>query len=448
METVAAISTPNALGGIAMIRISGDRAIEVAAKTVQRADGEPVADMEGYRCAYGYVTEQGERLDDVIVTVFRAPHSYTGEDTAEITCHGGLYVTRRILRLVLENGAEPAGPGEFTKRAFLNGKLSLTQAEAVMDVIGAEGAQALRQANLAREGRLGREMRAVTDELVASMSALAYWLDDAEEFPPELETAALRTRLTGLHGRLHTLAASSDSGRMLRAGIRTALLGLPNAGKSSVMNWLCGEQRSIVTEIPGTTRDIVREQVKIDEFTLILADTAGIRQSRDRIEEIGVEQAMHEAENADLVLYVIDAAQGMSAQDSDLLEKLTGRPVLVLWNKTDLTDAQPPDMPHKCLQIAAKHEHSFDKLSDALRDLLQISPQSDTPCIMNERQAILIRRAEGNLRDAIAMLNDGSPLDLLLFTLESAANTLREIDGESVSDDVINGVFTRFCVGK
>lgn len=448
METVAAISTPNAPGGIAMIRISGDRAIEIADRTVQRADGKPVTELSGYRCAYGYVSENGTRLDDVIVTVFRAPHSYTGEDTAEITCHGGLYVTRQILRLVLQNGAAPAGPGEFTKRAFLNGKISLTQAEAVMDVIEAEGAQSLRQANLAREGRLGTEMKQISDALVETMSALAYWLDDAEEFPPELENDALTEKITALQSRLRALEKSYDSGRMLRAGIRTALLGLPNAGKSSVMNWLCGEQRSIVTEIPGTTRDIVREQVKIDEFTLLLSDTAGIRQSGDAIEEIGVEQAMHEAENADLVLYVIDAAVGVNAQDRELLGSLRGQPVLVLWNKTDLTNEQPPELPHKCLQISARSEPSFDLIAAALRELFGTAVLADTPCIMNERQAALIRRAEQSLSDALGLLQSDSPLDLLLFTLESAADALREIDGEHVSDDVINGVFTRFCVGK
>jgi tRNA modification GTPase len=448
METVAAISTPNAPGGIAMIRISGDRAIEIADRTVQRADGKPVTALGGYRCAYGYVSENGTRLDDVIVTVFRAPHSFTGEDTAEITCHGGLYVTRQILRIVLQNGAVPAGPGEFTKRAFFNGKISLTQAEAVMDVIEAEGAQSLRQANLAREGRLGTEMKQISDALVAIMSALAYWLDDAEEFPPELETYALTAKIEALQSRLQALEKSYDSGRMLRAGIRTALLGLPNAGKSSVMNWLCGEQRSIVTEIPGTTRDIVREQVKIDEFTLVLSDTAGIRQSGDVIEEIGVGQAMHEAENADLVLYVIDAAVGVTAQDRELLGSLTGQPVLVLWNKTDLTDAQPPALPHKCLQIAAKSEPSFDVVAVALRELFGTASRTDTPCIMNERQAALIRRASQSLTDALGLLQSDSPLDLLLFTLESAANALREIDGEQVSENVINGVFTRFCVGK
>lgn len=447
METIAAISTPNAPGGIAMIRISGDGAIAAASAVVTRADGGSVGDLRGYQCAYGYVTENGARLDDVVVTVFRAPHSFTGEDTAEITCHGGLYLTRQILRLILAAGARPAEPGEFTRRAFLNGKLSLTQAEAVMDVIRAEGEQALRQANLARTGRLGKAMQETADALIETMSALAYWLDDAEECPPELEKTTLLRKIRDIRVRLTALSETYDSGRILRAGIRTALLGLPNAGKSSVMNWLCGEQRSIVTEIPGTTRDIVREQVKIHEFTLLLSDTAGIRSGGGRIEEIGIEAARAEAEQADLVLYVIDATLGITPADREILDTLKNRRVLILWNKTDLLcpDAKKPDFP--VLEISAPNEHSFDKIAGALREMLG-SSTSDTPCIMNERQESLILQANAALSDAETQLNSDAPLDLLLFSLETAANALSEIDGRQVSEDVIDGVFSRFCVGK
>ena len=291
MNTIAAISTPNAVGGIAMIRISGEDAIAAASKIFVPAGNVKVTEMRGYTCAYGWIADGDRRLDDVVLTVFRAPHSYTGEDTVEITCHGGIFLSKQILSLLLHCGCEPAGAGEFTKRAFLNGKLSLSQAEAVMDVIRADGDAALRQANLAKQGKLHERMFLISERLVDMMSAFAYWLDDAEEMPPELERSSLLQELSALHAELRQMSADYQNGRILREGIRTVLLGRPNAGKSSVMNWLCGMQRSIVTDIAGTTRDVITEQVKIGDFTLLLSDTAGLRETENAIESIGVSQA-------------------------------------------------------------------------------------------------------------------------------------------------------------
>lgn len=448
MDTIAAISTPNAPGGIAMIRISGADAVRVAARVFQPANGQCVADMRGYTCAYGTVSEDGTALDDAVLTVFRAPHSFTGEDTAEITCHGGIYVTKRILQLVLRAGAVPAAAGEFTKRAFLNGKISLTQAEAVMDVIRAEGEYALRQATLAREGRLGREMRSLTDSLVGTLAALSYWMDDAEEFPPELETETLRQKLSEIKERMFSLSQHYRDGRVLREGIRTVLLGLPNAGKSSVMNWLCGSERSIVTEIPGTTRDVVREYVKIDDFTLVLSDTAGIRETGNTIESIGISQAKREAEQADLILYVVDASAGLSDYDRELLSGLHDRCVVVLWNKTDLNAAPAPELPFPVVECAAPSEHGTEKISSVLNELFSEIRFSGVPSVMNERQNQLVLRSVDALEQVLGGLRDGVPLDLLYADLELAAKHLEEIDGEHISDEVAETVFSRFCVGK
>ncbi len=448
MNTIAAISTPNAVGGIAMIRISGEDAIAAASKIFIPAGNVKVTEMRGYTCAYGWIADGDRRLDDVVLTVFRAPHSYTGEDTVEITCHGGIFLSKQILSLLLHCGCEPAGAGEFTKRAFLNGKLSLSQAEAVMDVIRADGDAVLRQANLAKQGKLHERMFLISERLVDMMSAFAYWLDDAEEMPPELERSSLLQELSALHAELRQMSADYQNGRILREGIRTVLLGRPNAGKSSVMNWLCGMQRSIVTDIAGTTRDVITEQVKIGDFTLLLSDTAGLRETENAIESIGISQAYQALDTADFVIYVVDAAVGMMREDREILALCKGRPVLVLWNKTDLTDSQPPELDVPVLTISALHADSYAPLESQIKEIFQKRTFSDQPTIMNERQNTLILRAAERVSVCCDLLNEDAELDMIYAELEEAAHALREIDGDDVTDDVIEGVFSKFCVGK
>ncbi len=446
MNTIAAISTPDAAGGIAMIRISGADSLRIADEIFTAVSRVKVTEMRGYSCTYGTVSDGTEILDDVVLTVFRAPHSYTGEDTVEITCHGGIYLTKRILMTVYLHGAEPAGPGEFTKRAYLNGKLSLSQAEAVMDVIQAEGASELRLANYAKAGKLGKKMHAISDSLVELMSALAYWLDDAEECPPELERAALTEKLNILYNDLTVMSSRYQDGLVLRNGIRTVLVGKPNAGKSSVMNWLCGTNRSIVTDIAGTTRDVITEQVKIGEYTLLLSDTAGLRETENAIETIGISQAYQALEQADLVLYVVDADCGLTAEDQQLLEKCAKHRVILLWNKTDLSDQLPPPLDIPCIQIAAIREDNTSVLENVLKQMFGTQNTAAVP--LNERQNLLIQRASASVASAIDCAVSGSELDMMYADLELAATYLREIDGENVTDDVIDGVFSKFCVGK
>ena len=448
METIAAISTPPAAGGIAMIRISGKDAVAVSERLFTSANGVKPSQMHGYSCAYGVITDGDERLDDVVLTVFRAPHSYTGEDTVEITCHGGIYVTKRILGLVYRHGAVPAGAGEFTKRAFLNGKLSLSQAEAVMDLIQADGDAALRQANYAREGRLGRQMRSICDRITALLSALAYWLDDAEECPPELEQAHLKQQISVIADEIEEMTAHYEDGRMLREGIRTVLLGLPNAGKSTVMNWLCGSRRSIVTDIAGTTRDVITEPVKIGDYTLLLSDTAGIRDTDHPIESIGIAQAYRTLDDADLVLYVVDSAQGIVPEDLEMLEKCGNKRLLILWNKADLPHAAPNITEHPVLECAAALDPPISVFADALQKLLGDTVGSASVTALNERQHHLLCRASDQLHSALMLLEDETPLDILYAELEDATNALLEIEGERVTEDVLDGVFSRFCVGK
>ncbi len=448
MKTIAAISTPDAAGGIAMIRISGPESLRIADDIFTAVNGTKVTEMRGYTCAYGTVSDGSEILDDVVLTVFRAPHSYTGEDTVEITCHGGIYLTKRILMTVYLHGADPAGAGEFTKRAFLNGKLSLSQAEAVMDVIQADGESELRLANYAKSGRLGTEMEHISGELVDLMSALAYWLDDAEECPPELERGTLTAQLSRIYAHLREMSARYQDGLVLRSGIRTVLLGKPNAGKSSVMNWRCGTNRSIVTEIAGTTRDVVTEQVKIGLYTLILSDTAGLRETENAIEAIGISQAYLELDKADLVLYVVDADAGMSAEDLDVLEKCRGRRTVLIWNKTDLSQTLPPQTDIPVVQIAAIHEKSTEQLEKVLSAFFGGGANVTAAAPITERQNLLICRAAEAVKHASDMAECGAEMDMMYADLERAAKCLREIEGKEVTDDVIDGVFSKFCVGK
>ena len=448
MKTIAAISTPDAVGGIAMIRISGAEALTVAEKVFRSVNGKKVSEMQGYTCAYGHVVDGETVLDDVVLTVFRAPHSYTGEDTVEITCHGGIYLTKQIILMLYRCGAEPAGPGEFTRRAFENGKLSLSQAEAVMDLIQADGAAALQLANYAKDGKLGSEMRNISDALVKLMSALAYWMDDAEECPPELERTKLSQQLTNLHDKLQNMAQNYQNGLVLRSGIRTVLLGKPNAGKSSVMNWICGTDRSIVTSIAGTTRDVITEQVKIGEYTLILSDTAGLRDTDNEIESIGISQAFRTLEQANLVLYVIDASAGMDDTDRETLARCTHQNVIVIWNKNDISDANPPALPYPVISAAAIHEDSVSQLADALQELFGTLAGMHGAMPLNERQNALICKASDALASAIEQTVYGAELDMIYADLECASNRLREIEGTNVAEDVIEGVFSKFCVGK
>ena len=336
MSTIAAISTPNAVGGIAVIRISGDDAIAVAERIFSPYGDKKVADMAGYTCAYGIAHDGGERLDDCILTVFRAPHSYTGEDVAELSCHGGLYVTRKILRAALANGAVNAEAGEFTKRAYLNGKLDLTQAEAVMDIISAKGERELKMAESLREGAAFKKAEKCSQKLLKILGDLAAWADYPEEDIPEVRPENLVAELTEVRGDLHSLVKNYDSGRILREGVATAIIGRPNVGKSTLFNCLSGCERSIVTEIAGTTRDVIEETVRVGDITLRLSDTAGIHDTDDKIEGIGVEMAEKMIDNSELCIAVFDGSCPLTEDDLYLINKINKNKTVAVINKNDV----------------------------------------------------------------------------------------------------------------
>lgn len=449
MQTITAISTPNAHGGIGVIRISGDDAIAVAERVFRSASGRKISEMGGYTCAYGNILDENSIVvDDIILTLFRKPHSYTGEDIVELSCHGGIYICKKVISLLLQNGAVLAQPGEFSKRAFLNGKMSLSQAEAIMTAIHAEGEAALREANLARSGCLSAEMHSCRSAITELLSAICYWMDDPEETPPELDPDFLSCEIGAIIQKLSTLSARYDDGRILREGIRTVLMGAPNAGKSSVMNRLAGMNRSIVTDIPGTTRDVITESVRLGDYTLLLADTAGLRDTADAIEALGVEAAYQEALSAELILYVIDGNYGATDADRQFLAVHSDQRVIVLRNKSDLLGHDNTAVVSNEILCSAKTGEGFEQLNTALERMFGASANAHHPSLVSERQKNLVDRALALLRQACEGIQEQYPLDIIYGSLESAANLLAEFDGEIVTDDVIDGVFSRFCVGK
>ena len=453
MTTIAAIATPNAPGGIAVIRISGERAFEVAEKIFVPAGDKKVADMRGYTCAYGEAFDGEERLDDCILTVFRAPHSFTGEDTAEISCHGGIYVTRRILRAALANGAVMAQAGEFTKRAFLNGKIDLTQAESVMDIISAKGERELKMAENIREGAAYKAVRKISDRLMNMLGSLAAGTDYPDEDIPEVEPETMRTELENIRAELESLIRNYDSGRILREGVSTVIVGRPNVGKSTLFNALSGCERSIVTDIAGTTRDAVEETVKLGDVTLRLMDTAGIRETSDKIEEIGVNIAQKAIESAELVIAVFDGSEKMSDDDINIINKINFNNSVAVVNKNDLStviDITELEKHFKhIVYLSAKENSGTDELCACIEDIFRLNePFFNDVTVANERQKKCVDVCLENVEKAVEAIECGEMLDAVNVLIDYAEQSLLELIGEKITDAVVDEVFSRFCVGK
>lgn len=453
MSTIAAISTPNAPGGIAVIRISGENALGIAEKIFSPYGEKTVSQMEGYTCAYGIAHDGGERIDDCILTVFRAPHSYTGEDIAEISCHGGLCVSRRILRTALKNGAENAEAGEFTKRAYLNGKLDLTQAESVMDIISAKSERELKMAENLREGAVFKKASRCSDRLIKILGDLAAWSDYPEEDIPEVRPETLTAELRDIRHELGTLLKNYDSGRILREGVAAAIVGRPNVGKSTLFNCLSGCERSIVTEIAGTTRDVIEETVRIGDITLRLSDTAGIRQTDDIIEGIGVEIAGKILDSSELVLAVFDGSCPLTADDIKLVNKIKNKNCIAVINKDDssrVIDTKEIENSIKhIVYLSAKEETGIDELQRHIEEILELNEADfDTATASNERQKKCIDTAAECIESAIAALENGELLDAVNILIDDAEQSLLQLMGKKVTEAVVDEVFSRFCVGK
>lgn len=450
-KTIAAISTPLGEGGIGVIRISGDEALAVADRCFRSFSGKKLSSLEGYTALYGKITDGKEDIDDGVALVFKAPRSYTGEDTVEISVHSGSVVLKKTLRLILEKGAVHAEGGEFTKRAFLNGKMDLAKAESVMELISARNESAYNISKRAREGRISKETESLTEKLLETAASMAAYSDYPDEDIPGLNIENFLSLLGECKERLTSLVKSYDTGKLIREGIDCAIVGKPNVGKSTLMNMLSGEDKSIVTDIAGTTRDIVENTVSVGGITLNLSDTAGIRTTRDKVEKIGVERARERINSARLILAVFDSSDILDQNDLDLISELDREKTLIILNKSDLKSKAPSDVfkGFTVVTLSAKTGEGREELGSKIAEKVSINNLSaDDTVLITERQRDCAKRAQAFIEEAENALKNGVTTDAVGVIVDEAISALYEMSGKRVTNEVANEVFKRFCVGK
>ena len=454
--TIAAISTAMSASGIGIVRISGENAMDVIAKIYRSKNGKKdIRTVVSHTIHYGFIYDGEEVVDEVLVMIMRGPHTYTGEDTVEIDCHGGVYAMKRVLETVLKNGAVIAEPGEFTKRAFLNGRLDLSQAEAVMDVIQAKNSMALKSSVEQLKGSVQRAVKEIRARLLHQIAYIETALDDPEHISLDGYPQELLEVVDNEQKEVKRLLKTSSDGKMIQEGIQTVILGKPNAGKSSLLNLLIGENRAIVTDIAGTTRDILEEYITLHGISLKIIDTAGIRETKDIVEKIGVDRAREMAQKADLILYVVDSSVPLDENDEEIMEMLTGKKAIILYNKTDLQPEIQPEIlkektGHPVIPISAKEEKGITELEEQIKEMFfggEIS-FNDEVYITNARHKAALEEADRSLdlvRNSIEM---GMPEDFFSIDLMNAYENLGKILGESVGEDLVNEIFSKFCMGK
>ena len=453
MSTIAAISTGRAPGGIGVVRISGEDAIKIGDKIFSSFGGKKLCEIDGYSALYGKAHDKDSDIDTVVALLFRAPKSYTGEDVIEISCHGGLFVTDKVLKAAFEAGAIPAEAGEFTKRAFLNGKMDLTSAESVMNVISAQGEQAEKIALGVLEGRLFKEIKGITDKLVYDLALLSAWVDYPYEEIEDLSVNNLNEHIEYSIKSLEKLIKDFSTGQIIMEGVDTAIVGCPNVGKSTLMNLLSGTEKSIVTEIAGTTRDIVEDTVNVGGITLRLADTAGVRETDDIVESIGVDRAVKRLEKAELVLAVFDASRELNDSDRRLIDLCKGKKAIGIVNNTDLDknylNGEIEKNFSQTVFISAKKGTGKDDLAKAVEELLGTADfDTSAVAVVNERQCECCKKALEALYDAENALSLGLTMDAVTVCLDSAIENLMVLTGEKATELVVNEIFAQFCVGK
>ena len=452
-NTIAAISTAQGEGGIGVIRISGESAIEIADKIFKNINNKKLTDMKGYTAAFGKVIFGGEEIDEAVALVFRAPHSYTGENVVELSCHGGVYVTARVLRAALDSGARPAEPGEFTKRAFLNGKMDLTEAEAVADIISARSKSAARAALCVKDGALRTKLDDIKNDLLNLASHLSAWADYPEEDIAEVTDDMIFDACDKAISSLSHLLNTYDSGQAVKEGIDTVIAGRPNVGKSTLMNLLSGSERSIVTDIPGTTRDVVEDTVLVGDVILRLSDTAGLRSTNDEVEKIGVEKARKRLEQCGLLLAVLDNSRELNDEDFSLLKEAKNVPTIIIINKTDLVGKLDTDkIENYCdniIKVSAASGEGKEEIISAVRKIAGTDKLNPSEGILsNERQRTAVVNALRSVTEAKESLKNGMTYDAVTVSLEEAISAVLELTGERVSEEIVDRVFHNFCVGK
>ena len=455
-DTIAAVSTAMAPAGIGIVRISGNDAFEVADRVFRaKKEGKKLSAVKSHTIHYGWITEGEEVIDEVLVMVMKGPKTYTGENTVEIDCHGGVLAVKKVLEAVLNAGARAADPGEFTKRAFLNGRMDLTQAEAVMDVISAKSAYALKSSESQLRGTVKKAIRAIREKLIYEIAFIESALDDPEHISLDGYPERLAVVVAEQKKQVEKLLASADEGKMIQEGIKTVILGKPNAGKSSLLNLLAGEEKAIVTDIAGTTRDVLEETIVLQGISLRMMDTAGIRATEDVVEKIGVERARAYAKDADLVLYVVDSSIPLDENDEEILEILRDKKAIILLNKSDLTPVVTKemleartDMP--VLAISARQEQGVELLEEQIKSMFFAGELSfnDEVYITNVRHKTALEEAYQSLTMVEKSIAMEMPEDFFSIDLMNAYEALGRIVGESVGEDLVNEIFSKFCTGK
>lgn len=455
-ETIAAIATGMTNSGIGIVRMSGPEAIEIADRVfVPAKNNPPLASAKSHTVHYGNIVYEGKIIDEALVLVMKGPNSYTCEDVVEIDCHGGVYVMRKILSAVIKSGARPAEPGEFTKRAFLNGRLDLAQAEAVADIINSKNRHALNSSVGKLGGKLSEHIVKLRSELLENIAFIEAALDDPEHISMDNYGEKLRKTVDNAINNVEKLLKTAENGKLFTQGINTVIIGKPNAGKSSILNILAGYDRAIVTDIAGTTRDTIEEQINLEGITLNLVDTAGIRETKDIIEELGVEKARNLAAQADLVLYVVDSSIPLDANDSCILELIKDRRTVVLLNKSDLEQAVTGEQlagiaNAPVIQVSAKDNTGLEELSDCIVEMFTRGQLdfNDEIYITGERNKASLENALESLCEVKKSIEAGMPEDFYTTDMMSAYGELGKIIGASVEDDLVNEIFSKFCMGK
>ena len=456
MSTIASISTAPGIGGIGIIRLSGEKTFEIIEKIFIPKTKQKIEEIKGYTIKYGNIVENGEIIDEVLVSYFKAPKSYTTENMCEINSHGGNVIVRKILELCLKNGAKLAEPGEFTKRAFLNGRIDLTQAESVIDVINAKSDKEVKSGIKQLEGFLSREIKEIKKGILDVLVNVEVTIDYPEYDTPEVQENEVREMLENTKIKLQKLEKSFDNGKILKEGIKTAIIGKPNAGKSSLLNAILKEERAIVTDIAGTTRDTIEEFVTINGIPLKLVDTAGIREASDAVEKIGVEKSIKKAEEADLIIAIFDSSKELTDEDLEILKLIENRKAIILLNKSDLNsvitenDERLKNISKNILKISALNKTGIEELYEKISEMFNLNEINfdNDILITNIRHKNIISHALENVKKANEALALNMPIDIITIYIKDILEDLGEITGELVTEDVINEIFSKFCLGK
>lgn len=453
MSTIAAISTAQGQGGIGVIRVSGEQAFTIVDKIFKSVSGKKIMDIKGYTALFGHIYNNEEVLDEAVVLKYVAPKSFTGENVVEISCHGGMYITKEVLNAVIMAGASLAEPGEFTKRAYLNGKMDLTEAESVMDIISAKSKSAARAALFVKDGALFKKSQQVKQLLLDKAAHLSAWADYPEEDIPEVSEDSIMEAIEESISILEKLLSTYDMGQVVKEGIDTVIAGRPNAGKSTLMNLLVGREKSIVTNIAGTTRDVVEDTVLVGNVMLKLSDTAGIRDTDNEIEKIGVQKTFDKINGAGLVIALFDNNEELNSEDIDLINKIKDMPCIAVINKIDLEDKVDKkyitDNIENVVYISAKQQDNIDELKNMIEKIAGTEGfDPSAGIIANERQKNAIRNAVNSLYEAKESLAMGMTMDAITVSLQETIDYLLELTGEKAGEEIVDSVFHNFCVGK